>query len=327
MNNFFKSAVLKSTSAKSIARTSVLQPLWKGYGEIIRVELAGSHYESVVAKHVFFPKNVCPQKHGHNDISHARKIQSYRVETAWYERWNSICDHTCRTPACIAVVKQGDEVVMVLEDLDAAGYARRCSRPSWPEIAAGLTWLAGFHAAFMGCVPEGLWSTGTYWHLDTRPHELKTMDDAALRAAAGPIDRMLKKTIQTFVHGDAKIENFCFASEGTLVAAVDFQYTGGGCGMKDVAYFVTSSLPDASCEKLENELLTIYFDALRENMNRRNSSILFTDVEAAWRPLYRVARADFHRFYKGWSGQHFSPACYSERVAREVAAANSLFLR
>jgi len=41
-------------------------------------------------------------------------------------------------------------------------------------------------------------------------------------------------------------------------------------------------------------------------------------LEADWRPLYRLAWADFHRFMKGWSPGHWKLSDYSERVTREV---------
>ena len=41
-------------------------------------------------------------------------------------------------------------------------------------------------------------------------------------------------------------------------------------------------------------------------------------LENEWRPLYRVAWADFHRFLKGWSPGHWKINSYSERVTEEV---------
>ena len=120
----------------------------------------------------------------------------------------------------------------------------------------------------MGEAPSGLWTTGTYWHLETRPDELDVLDDAQLKAAAEKIDRQLSEArFQTFVHGDAKLANFCFAETGAGVAAVDFQYVGGGCGMKDVAYFISSCLDESSCEAGETELLDCYFGALKRSLS------------------------------------------------------------
>ena len=98
---------------------------------------------------------------------------------------------------------------------------------------ACVSWLAGFHAQNLNADPAGLWESGTYWHLETRPDELKRLDDPVLKQAASSIDQKLKDTkFQTLVHGDAKLANFCFSDDGNQVAAVDFQYVGGGCGMK-----------------------------------------------------------------------------------------------
>jgi len=43
------------------------------------------------------------------------------------------------------------------------------------------------------------------------------------------------------VHGDAKLANFCFSRDGKKVAAVDFQYVDGGCGMKDLSRIIVGS--------------------------------------------------------------------------------------
>ncbi len=129
---------------------------------------------------------------------------------------------------------------------------------------------------------------------------------------------------QTLVHGDAKLANSCFSPEGTSslsrVAAVDFQYVGGGCGMKDVAYFLGSCLDEAECEAREGELLDLYFDLLGSALGRLQPDVDAASVEREWRALFPVAWTDFHRFLKGWSPGHWKIHSYSERVAREVLA-------
>ncbi len=171
----------------------------------------------------------------------------------------------------------------------------------------------------MGETPDSLWETGTYWHLATRPDELKALDDADLKVAAPALDRTLSTaTYRTFVHGDAKLANFCFSETGDCVAALDFQYVGGGSGMKDVAYFIGSCLDEPACEAQESNLLDCYFATLRDALQRRKPDIDVSAVEAEWRTLFPVAWTDFHRFLKGWCPGHWKINGYSERLAREV---------
>jgi thiamine kinase-like enzyme len=171
----------------------------------------------------------------------------------------------------------------------------------------------------MGCAPEGLWEVGTYWHLATRPDELRALDDSKLKKAAAEIDaRLSKASFKTLVHGDAKLANFCFSDNGGEVAAVDFQYVGGGCGMKDVAYFIGSCLDEQACEAKEEELLDCYFNYLREALGERQKPVDPNEVISEWRRLYHLAWADFHRFLKGWCPGHWKINGYSERICREV---------
>ncbi len=65
------------------------------------------------------------------------------------------------------------------------------------------------------------------------------------------------------VHGDAKLANFCFTPTRDAVAAVDFQYVGFGCGMKDVAYFISSCMNEYQAEQLEEDILNYYFQRLK----------------------------------------------------------------
>lgn len=311
MNDYFKNVILQCTDTEAIGHQEEIQELWSGYGKIFRVKLEGGAASSVVVKLIQTEKAKDHPRGWNTVIGHQRKLRSYEVETTWYQRYAS--ESTARVPRCLTVDDHKDEVLIVLEDLDASGYSLRKSQVDWNDIDRVLQWLAGFHAGFMGMTPDGLWETGTYWHLQTRPQELKVLNDARLKEAAPLIDQKLNScTHQTFVHGDAKLANFCFSESGE-VAAVDFQYVGGGCGMKDVAYFIGSCLDEEDCEAMEQQILDTYFSQLREALGGPAEAI-----EKEWRPLYRVAWADFHRFLKGWSPGHWKINSYSERVTEEV---------
>ncbi|MEM8922649.1 MAG: phosphotransferase [Actinomycetota bacterium] len=313
--------VLGATGARAISDTQLVQELWSGYGRIIRCALDGGERPSVIVKHVRLPDVLDHPRGWATDRSHERKLHSYQVETAWYRRHASACSEACRVPHCLAVEAVADEVVIVLEDLDASGFAGRRQQVGDVELDACLQWLANFHATFMGVAPDGLWATGTYWHLATRPDEFDALDDAPLRAAAGAIDRRLADSpFQTLVHGDAKLANFCFSEHGHRAAAVDFQYVGGGCGMKDVAYFISSCLDEGESERLAPVLLDRYFELLADALGRTRHAIDIQALEEEWRALYPVAWTDFYRFLKGWSPGHWKLHGYSERLAREVLA-------
>ncbi|MDF3128358.1 phosphotransferase [Kiritimatiellaeota bacterium B1221] len=125
----------------------------------------------------------------------------------------------------------------------------------------------------------------------------RNLSDPRLKAGASAIDHALRTArYQTFVHGDAKLINFCFSADGR-VAAVDFQYVGGGCGMLDVAYFLGSCLDERDCETYEKPLLDFYFGHLLYQVAAED----IEELESEWRGLYAYAWADFHRFLKGWS--------------------------
>lgn len=319
MKNTIHDLILTATGAKTANRLTVIQRLWSGYGEIVRYGLTGCDRGSVIVKHVKLAGQGSHPCGWNTDLSHQRKLRSYQVEMAWYSHWSGYCDEHCRVPVCLSSAALDADLVMVLEDLDAVGFPQRRSRVSASELHACLNWLANFHASFLGEQPIELWPTGTYWHLQTRPDEWQALSDQPLKNAATAIDQILRDCrYQTFVHGDAKLANFCFSSDGKQVAAVDFQYVGGGCGMKDVAYFIDSCLSEAECERQESHLLDVYFQALKQAMNRKQPLLDAADVEQEWRALYPLAWTDFHRFLKGWSTGHWPSDSYSERVARRV---------
>lgn len=321
MDDFFRKIVLKASGAEGIEREELIQNLWSNYGEIYRYYLAGSRRQSVVVKHVRLPDTGYHPRGWNTNLSHERKIRSYEIEMAWYTDYSSHCDDFCPVPRCLALKNRGEEVLMVLEDLNEVGFSVRKTTVSLNDMKACLSWLASFHITYLGVKPKNLWPEGAYWHLETRPDELKALEHKELKEMAPVIENLLKSSPwQTLIHGDAKLANFCFSASENRVAAVDFQYVGGGCGMKDVAYFIGSCLYENECDEYEEILLNHYFREIRSAVKRKKTDV-DVDVDALeenWRELYPVAWTDFHRFLKGWSPGHWKINSYSERMTRRV---------
>ncbi|MGJ8697210.1 MAG: phosphotransferase [Verrucomicrobiaceae bacterium] len=319
LNPHFQSSLCSAFGASSMEISEVIQDLWSGYGQILRIRLDGGSSATVIAKHIRMATTSNHPRGWNSNLSHQRKLNSYQVETAWYRHWSQRCGQHCRIPKLLSFDQHHDEILLVLEDLDAAGYPARLTSVTPTQLHSCLDWLAHFHATFMGSNPDQLWQTGTYWHLATRSEELASLDDLPLKNAAPTLDHLLSNAgYQTIVHGDAKLANFCFSPSGNQVAAVDFQYVGGGCGMKDLAYFIGSCLDESACEQQEAPLLDHYFNTLRTALATHHPHIDPHAVEAEWRPLFPIAWTDFHRFLKGWSPGHWKINSYSERLARQV---------
>lgn len=293
--------VARATDAATARRVERIQSVWSGYGELARYELSGGRVSSVVVKHV--------QPGNELGLSHQRKVRSYAVEAAWYREWSRHLPPSCRIAQVYLVEELDDGWLFVLEDLDEAGFSQRIRSPRGAQRRACLDWLADFHAHHLGREPENLWPTGTYWHLETRPDELRAMSPGPLRDAAQIIDeRLAGARFQTIVNGDAKPANFCFRPDGSAVAAVDFQYVGGGCGVRDVAYFL-----QGAADPLAG--LNHYFSELRVSLS---ADVDADALEVEWRMLYPWAVADFQRFLAGWSPSWRSASPFESKLTEEV---------
>ena len=303
------------TGAASVSLVERVARLWGGYGELWRAELTlAAGKTTVIVKHVRPPP-------GEQSRSHRRKLRSYAVEHAFYQRYAARCAAApgCRVPRPLQLASEAGSWLFVLEDLDASGFAERRTRAEPTQIRATLRWLAGFHARFLGCGPEQLWKTGSYWHLATRPDELAAMRHPALRAAAPAIDAALEAaTFKTLVHGDAKLENVCFSRGADEVALVDFQYVGGGVGVKDVAYFLSSCLRPSECEALVPPYLDDYFRELGREVRAGDASIDFSALERQWRALFPFAWLDYYRFLLGWAPGQFDGERYGEALFQQL---------
>lgn len=272
--------------AKRLQVESVLQALWGGYGELLRLTVEGGAYGSAILKWAR------PPSYRSDSASHLRKCRSFEVEASFYRGYAARCDQACRVPRLLADYKRDGEWLLLLEDLDASGYPGRTRDPNSRELNASLDWLAAFHARFFAVNPEGLWPVGCYWHLATRAEEFALLNPAQ-QARALELDHQLSQSKhQTLVHGDAKPANFCFSRQGDAVAAVDFQYVGAGAGARDVAYLLHGLTREQS-----ERALDYYFSRLVHRLPPRWDGAA---VEREWRDLFPIALEDYERFLVGF---------------------------
>lgn len=86
----------------------------------------------------------------------------------------------------------------------------------------------------------------------------------------------------TFIHGDYRQDNMIY-SEGSLNAKViDWQISGRGKGIFDVAYFMCQSLPSELRAEIEHDMIRVYIDELAQ------LGISDYSYEACWQDYRRI---------------------------------------
>jgi hypothetical protein len=319
-------------------KTEVIQTLWSGYGEIARFEKKIEQCSKSESGICFIVKHINPpfiQQHTRGwsgNLSHQRKLSSYDVEADFYQHWANNIKPICALPQFIGQASFSQSCpsskMIVMSDLDSEGFPVRLTTISDENSKICLRWLARFHALNMQHDPQDnwpqkLWPIGTYWHLATRGEEFAAMEEGPLKDAAVELDTSLNNcSYKTLVHGDAKIANFCFSVDLKQVAAVDFQYVGGGCGVKDVIYFLGSCLDETTLELKFDQLIDYYFTELGAALISFQSSCSCKEIEKEWRPLVNIAWADFERFLAGWAPSHAKRTGFSHKLT--VAAIATL---
>jgi thiamine kinase-like enzyme len=296
-------------------KLQTVQSLWSGYGDVSRY-VSPRLKTTFVVKYISPPLDPVHPRGWHSQTSHQRKLQSYQIETKFYRDYAFLCDNNCVIPKLLAEFSENQQQILVLQDLDQAGFSLRKDHVGMADVMLGIKWLAYFHARFLQQDSSELWPVGTYWYLATRQDEFKVMASSQLKDAAQALDTALNNaSFQTLVHGDAKLANFCFPDNNDVnrLAAVDFQYVGKGIGVKDLAYFLGACLNQDDLFKHEQRLLDEYFLHLKKALEHYQINVDFTHLQKQWRQLYPLVWADFYRFLLGWSPGHHKINPYMQR--------------
>ena len=238
--------------------------------------------------------------------------------------------------------------ILLLECVDAGQYVQT-SPLAAEQLRASLQALAHFHAAswedleLLSRASERLHPTGTYWTLQNRhsselqrmqpnweqylgafrPHapdvlgELRMVNLAKrLEAVAEWVSSQLQpaphQAFATLVHGDPKAMNMFLPSSGfDLPVLIDFQWTGVGFSMADVAMILPHSA-DLSVLGGEEEIVRLYYDSLVHALEKQGRSAGSFSFDQAWH-LYRLAFVDYARMVFGNFFKNASPEAFEAR--------------
>ncbi|KAI4607094.1 hypothetical protein J4E80_009825 [Alternaria sp. BMP 0032] len=176
---------------------------------------------------------------------------------------------------------------------------------------------------------KSVWLNGGYTYLATRRKEYNTLakdydaewnepltdwvdgEDLSISEIAAAFlspkaaGRSPIEAYQTLIHGDVKSENMFTSKSGEEVAFYDFQYTGLGLGVCDLAKFFTCSVPlsmlvadshiprELPMQEGEKQLLQRYWERLRETGKQQYNWSIFVRH-------WETALVDWLRFQASW---------------------------
>jgi hypothetical protein len=216
----------------------------------------------------------------------ARSLFFYPREVAFYAQ---LSQHSpIRTPRLFhAELDMSDHgFVLLLEDLRHATPGDQVAGLTPAQTEAAITAAGRLHGAWWGKVDSGgMEALFDFTNPDycaavqagyqgfLGPALRNFADDYSdytrrtaerLAPVAARVVKDLSSGHRTFVHGDFRADNLMFAPDlgEDGVAAVDWQISGRGGGLYDVAYLICNSVPTTYRQQAEQQLLRRYHDTL-----------------------------------------------------------------
>ena len=333
----------------------LVQILWKGNGELVRLHIVpkkGEKRPPLILKKVQLNARV-DETDGELDPKQQLKAKSYAIERQFYLELSTrlIINMGVRMPHLVnssdASTRTSVSITLLLSDLKAEGFmdvSLSASGMTIGQVLLATDWLARFHACGLGEGWESLyqlWPEGCYWGLDARRDEWhrlldsdkhKGEDETFLAGQlyhAAPALASRLRSAQGFargwtcVHGDFKAANLLLSD--TECAALDFQYVGGGFGVRDLAAFVCKNAPmDSSADPsswlaVEMLVLDTYHRLLVLYAGVNKADIVPTRDDITHQ--YEVALLDFVRFQLGWGawGNVFYSLFRARAILKDLA--------
>jgi aminoglycoside/choline kinase family phosphotransferase len=234
----------------------------------------------------------------------ARSLSFYPREVAFYTK---VAQHSpIRTPRMLhAQLDMSDHsFVLLLEDMRGATLGDQITGLTPAQAEAGITAIGRLHGAWWGKVDAGemeaLFDFGNPQYCAAVQAGYQGFVAPALSnfaycygdytkkiaerlaPVASRVIKDLSSSHRTFVHGDYRADNLLFgpALGEDGIAAVDWQISGRGGALYDVAYLICNSVPTDYRHDAEKALLHRYHDML---LRMGVESFSFNDCWEAYR--------------------------------------------
>lgn len=228
------------------------------------------------------PASVVAKLAGGDDAARDRVKEGFRKEVAFYTELAATVD--VRTPRCGygAISHDHRSFTLLLEDLSPAQPGVQADGCSAERAGLVMENLSGLHAArwddetlhdsdalaptdeaaagFIGDIHR----SATDEFLERYGDALGTVDAETLRSAAEATGTWLltRPRPLALLHGDHRPDNLMFSPAGDRVWALDWQTISTGPPLRDVAYFLGTSLSTELRRQHEEVLVATYHDAL-----------------------------------------------------------------
>lgn len=208
----------------------------------------------------------------------------YEKELLWYEELRVRSNIHC--PEYFGSWFDADtgNFQLLLQDCSPACQGDQLQGASLAQVVAGVKELAHLHAPFIGdeslaahrlfakdqamrairiALYAEFWPQFKARYENRLDAEILAMGDVVAEHYVALEQR--QSPLVTLVHGDFRLDNLLFGSSGERPFVLDWQTLGMGCPMKDVAYFIGTSIADRG-ERRVNEMALVecYFATLEQ---------------------------------------------------------------
>ena len=243
----------------------------------------------------------------------AKRMGMYKQEYEFYKSFQK--ETPIRSPALLYgdYEAKSERFVLVLEDLCSMEQVDQIVGANAAQAQCAIRAAAGLHGRFWGRTDQ---PSIPNFNLDIlRPEFYRPVMCVAFLAAyarglelfgsALPKDRRRSaeacgpkitdfircKTIgpRTFVHGDFRIDNLLFGTNGDDFAAVDWQTSKLSSGLYDVAYFLVGSVPAKVRRAIERDILEEYHGIVCSTRGENANEFTFAECWQLYRKYVGVS--------------------------------------
>ena len=249
-------------------------------GDICRVFLTwsveGAGPSSIIAK---FPTLRA------SNLETGQGLLAYEREMKFYQHFSAECSLNPPKFYGGADVSGEGDYLLLMEDLAGARFVSQLDVLSSADTLACVRSLAAMHAQYWRAPKLGD-SAGLYqfsdwaeiyepvirsgWPLFQQdfdvliPDQMRPMFEPGNAAAGAIFKYFCERRPKTLLHGDARIENFCFDADSGEARAYDWQLAAAGPGIYDLIYFFANSVAPETLFEEGEALLKAYHASLVE---------------------------------------------------------------